>query len=144
MARLGTRAAALPSTHVIETMRPLPIERIAQAPAFVAGISIVRGTPTPVVDLGMLLDGEPLDAPRRLVTLRIPDGDRVVGVLVDDVIGLVTPPTSAASLPPLLADAGDRIDALAEVDGALLRVLEAGRCVPEEVWEALDSAGEQG
>src|SRR5205809_310773 len=48
-------ACALPLMHVIETMRPLPIEPMACALSFVRGISIIRGAPTPVVDLGALL-----------------------------------------------------------------------------------------
>jgi purine-binding chemotaxis protein CheW len=37
-------------------MRPLPIKPIAGTPGFVRGVSIIRGAPTPVIDLKALLD----------------------------------------------------------------------------------------
>jgi purine-binding chemotaxis protein CheW len=49
------RLCAVPLTHVIEIMRPLPVEPISDVPLFVQGVSIIRGIPTPVVDLGALL-----------------------------------------------------------------------------------------
>jgi chemotaxis signal transduction protein len=45
------RLCAVPLSHVIEIMRPLPVEPISSVPSFVQGISIIRGIPTPVVDL---------------------------------------------------------------------------------------------
>ena len=44
--------AALPLEHVVETMRPLPVEPLGDAPRFILGLSIVRGEPIPVVDVG--------------------------------------------------------------------------------------------
>ena len=53
---VGARACAFPLHHVAETMRPLPIKRVAGTPSFVCGVSVIRGTPTPVVDLKALLE----------------------------------------------------------------------------------------
>ena len=47
----GARACAIPLDYVAETMRPLPIEPVAGTPGFVRGVSVIRGAPTPVVDL---------------------------------------------------------------------------------------------
>jgi len=119
-------------------MRPLPIDPIPESPPFVAGVSIVRGSPTPIVDLGAFLDGEPLDGARRMVTLRIPDGDRIVGLLADEVLGLREPPPSSVSLAPLLGEAAaDRVERLAELDGGLLRILQAGAWITDDVWDHL-------
>ena len=68
--RVCTRLCAVPLAHVVETMRPLPVERIAGMPSFVRGVSIIRGVPTPVVDLGVVL-GTPGEAAERFVTLRL-------------------------------------------------------------------------
>jgi chemotaxis signal transduction protein len=46
---VGTRACAIPLHHVAETLRPLPIQSVAGMPNFVRGVSVIRGTPTPVV-----------------------------------------------------------------------------------------------
>jgi purine-binding chemotaxis protein CheW len=77
--RVQTRACAVSLTHVIEIMRPLPIEAIAGMPPFVLGVSIIRGTPTPVVDLGLIL-GAPGSGAERFVTLRL--GQRQVALSV--------------------------------------------------------------
>ena len=53
---VGSRACAFPLHHVAETMRPLPIKPVAGTPGFVCGVSVIRGTPTPVVDLNALLE----------------------------------------------------------------------------------------
>jgi len=79
---------AVPITHVIETMRPLPVEPISGVPSFVQGISIIRGIPTPVVDLGAIL-GTPGERPERFVTLRV--GDRQVALSVNAVVGVRDP-----------------------------------------------------
>ena len=43
--RVAARLCALPVRAVIEIMRPLALEPIAGAPAFVAGLAIIRGEP---------------------------------------------------------------------------------------------------
>src|SRR5207249_3999514 len=94
---------ALPLMHVIETMRPRPIEPVACALSFVRGISIIRGAPTPVVDLGALL-GTSDGAPGRFVTLRL--AGRQVALAVDAVVGVREfDALTLQKLPPLLAGA---------------------------------------
>jgi purine-binding chemotaxis protein CheW len=51
----SSRICAIPLTHVVETMRPLPVRGFSGSPEFVAGIAIIRGRATAVVDLGKLL-----------------------------------------------------------------------------------------
>jgi len=134
--RVQTRVCALPLVHVIETMRPLPIERIAGAPEFVLGVSIVRGVPTPVVDLGVAL-GAPGGVPGRFVTLCL--GDRQVALSVDAVLGIRDlDGASIRALPPLLQEASnDLIEAIGTLDAQILMVLRAGWVLPDEVWQDL-------
>ena len=129
-------ACALALMHVIETMRPLPIEPIACALAFVRGISIIRGAPTPVVDLGALL-GTSDGAPGRLVTLRL--GDRQVALAVDAVVGVREYDTlTLQKLPPLLDGASKEIiEAIGTLDEQMLMVLRAGWQLPDAVWQAV-------
>lgn len=137
----GARACALPLHHVAETMRPLPIEPIAGTPGFVRGVSVIRGAPTPVVDLTALLEGgQPSAAHGRFVTVKV--GERRVALGVDGVVGLrILASAQLGELPPMLRDvAADLIEAVGARDAQLLVVLRAARLVPDEVWMTLAAA----
>jgi purine-binding chemotaxis protein CheW len=137
---VGTRACAIPVEHVGETMRPLPIESIADMPEFIRGVSVIRGTAVPVVDLGALLQtSDRSDTYGRFVTVKI--GERRVAVAVDGVVGLRNLDlTQIGELPPLLRASDPRvIDAIGTCDAQLLIVLGAMRLVPDEVWMALEA-----
>ena len=138
---LGARACAFPLQHVAETMRPLPIEPIAGTPGFVRGVSVIRGLPTPVVDLKALLENSD-NSPSfgRFVTLKY-DARRVV-IGVDSVVGLRNlDAAQLGELPPLLQDVtADLIDLFGTLDAQLLLVLHAARIVPDEVWSTLAAA----
>ncbi|MEI9986942.1 MAG: chemotaxis protein CheW [Aliidongia sp.] len=76
--RAGGRLCALPLDGVREAMRPLPIDTMAHAPAFVLGLSIIRGTPVPVVDAGLLAGERPV-VPGRYVTVEVGGPDAGAG-----------------------------------------------------------------
>ena len=138
---VGARACAIPLHHVAETMRPLPVEPVAGTPAFVRGVSVIRGAPTPVVDLEALLEnGENSATHGRFVTLKV--GERRVAIGVDGVVGLRNLDSAQlGELPPMLRDvAADLIEAIGTRDAQLLVVLRAARIVPDEVWATLAAA----
>lgn len=160
--RSGGRLVALPARAVIETMRPLPIEPLRGAPRFVRGTSVVRGVPTPIVDLGALLGGRDGASARRLISVRAggrqqggrqqgreqqggeqQGSERQVGLLVDEVVGVRDGRAFAQrGLSPLLQGSSD--DAVREMgvlDGELLTVLREGCLVPEQAWEAVRAGG---
>ncbi len=138
---VGARACAFPLHHVAETMRPLPIKPVAGTPGFVLGVSVIRGTPTPVVDLKALLENSENSANYgRFVTLKLDDRRVVIGV--DSVVGLRNLDSAQlGELPPLLRDVtADLIESFGIRDAQLLVVLRAARIVPEEVWTTLAAA----
>lgn len=137
---IGTCSCAIPIQHVAETMRPLAIEPIAGMPAFIKGVSLIRGVPIPVVDLGALLQISDRSLTYgRFVTLKI--GARRAAVAVDGVVGLRKLDLGqVGELPPLLRAAGaEIIDAIGTCDAQLLIVLRAMRIVPDEVWTTLEA-----
>jgi purine-binding chemotaxis protein CheW len=137
--RAAGRAYALPVAHVIETMRALPLEKIAGAVEPILGMSIIRGAPTPVIDGGVAFAHSPSTA-ARLVTLRV--GDRTVAIAVDEVIGVRALNHEAMQFTPrvLHGAAGGALDRVGTLDGELLLVLEATRIVSTELLETLDAA----
>jgi purine-binding chemotaxis protein CheW len=134
---LNSCVCAVPLTHVIETMRPLPVEPISGVPSFVQGISIIRGIPTPVVDLGAIL-GTPGERAERFVTLRV--GDKQVALSVNAVLGVrdLDAIMTMRELPPLLQRASkDVVETIGTLDEQVLMVLRAGWELPDEVWQTM-------
>jgi purine-binding chemotaxis protein CheW len=143
---------AIPIAHVIEVTRPLPITRLPDAPSWVAGVSVLRGIATPVVDTRKLfsraaVSGEhdpavpandasnPPPAPR-WVALRI--DDRRVALAVDAVLRAHTlAPESNREVPPLLA-AARAITALGTLDSKLLMVLEGAQLLASDALATME------
>jgi len=138
--RQGACRVALPRPQVIETMRPLHVDPMSAMPPFVLGVSIVRGTPVPVVDVGILL-GRGGPAAGRWVT--VPVGNRSVALAVESVEGMQELPAEAfEAVPPLLRSAGDgAIAAIGALDAQLVVVLEGARLLTEEQWLAFTAHG---
>ena len=129
-----SRVCGFPLGHVIETMRPLPLTRLPESPAFVRGVAIIRGRSTPVVDLGLLLGGRESDGLGRFLTLRVDSGH--LALAVDEVVGIRGFPASVLHpLPALLGGLGDGVvERLAVLDSKLLMVLRSSRILPARVW----------
>jgi purine-binding chemotaxis protein CheW len=141
---VGRRTCAIPTSSVVETMRPLPVERLGRGPAFLRGVAVIRGAPVPVLDLDALLGGDGEAAAARFVVVRA-SADRRAALAVGAVLGVRDLPAEALEeMPPLLRQAtADAVDAIGTLDAALLVVLGSARLVPESVWEGL-AAGQAG
>lgn len=144
LVRVAARWCGLPLGHVIETMRPLPTQKVPGTPPFVAGVALVRGRRTPVVDLRRVFDESLPDEPRRMVTLRTgrpANGElRVVAVLVDEVAGVHRIHDAMGNgLPPLLGDATrGAVQDISRLDERLVTTLDAARIVPQDAWPLLE------
>jgi purine-binding chemotaxis protein CheW len=135
--RVRAMRVALPLKDVVETMRPLRVEPFSGAPPFVCGLSVIRGVPTPVVDLGTLLGSDERARPTRFVTLRV--GERRVALAVEGVEGVRDFPRQGAhELPPLLKDASvGLVAAVRTLDAELMLVLSAAKIISEQTWSML-------
>ena len=142
LCRVGSLICALPLQHVSETMRPLAIEPLAGMPSFVLGLSVVRGTPVPVVDAALLLGGALPSRPGRFVSVRV--GARGVVLAVDAVLGVrALARDSLEMVPPLLGDSSSEVvEAMGTLDSDVMLVLRSGRIVPPSAWATLQAAGE--
>jgi len=134
LVRIAGDRVGLPLRGVLETMRPPPCSPLQGAAPWVLGVSVIRGTPTPVVDLGRALGRDVAGSPserQRVVTVHA--GERTVALAVDEVLGIRRVlASSLQALPPLL-DPGDRlVEALGVLDEQLLLVLREGRLLPDD------------
>ena len=133
---MQNRVCAVPLTHVIETMRQLPIEPLAGVPAFVRGACIIRGKATPVVDCCAIMGMRSFDEDR-FVTIRV--GEKQVALSVGAVLGVrEIESSSAAGVSRLLQGvSNDLIETIGTLDGEFLMVLRSCWKLPDAVWHAL-------
>jgi purine-binding chemotaxis protein CheW len=134
---LQSCVCAVPLEYVIETMRPLAIEPLGGMPSFVLGVAIIRGIPTPVLDLGAVL-GKPNELAARFVTVRA--GDKQVALAVNRVLGIRDLETNVTirEIPALLQRASKEVvETIGTLDEQVLLVLRASWELPEEIWQAL-------
>jgi purine-binding chemotaxis protein CheW len=138
LARVQGTLCAFPLVDVIETMRPLPIEPLANTPDFVLGVARIRGVAVPVVRLSTLFQEKHFgDHSNRFVTIRV--GQRCVAVAMESVLGIADlSDQTFGNLPPLLQTGkAEFIQALSTLDNEFLVVLDAARIVPDSVWREL-------
>jgi purine-binding chemotaxis protein CheW len=127
IAKVGALMCAIPIAHVVETMRPLPVEPLGRGAAYVRGVAIIRGTPTVVIDTANLLATTSAGT-KRFVVVRT--ADRKAALMVDEVIDIRSL-GELGRLPPLIASAsGETIAAIGSIDAGLIVVLEAARLLP--------------
>ena len=134
--RAATFTCALNLGHVMEVMRPLPVERVAGAPEMVLGLSMIRGVPVPVVALAALFKGGS-SASTRFVVVRT--GGKQVALAVEMVLGIrELTANDYQALPPLLRNAAaGAVDTIGALDSELFFVLKTASIIPREVLELL-------
>lgn len=141
LARSQSWLCAIPINHVQETMRPLDVRPLVDMSGFVLGVSLIRGKPTPVVALSMLLSDSITDPIRRFVTLRV--AERTVALGVQEVLGIFDLKENELEvLAPLLQRAkADLIETVGAFDKQLVVVLKTVRLLSEDDWRAFKRQG---
>ena len=140
--RAGPLLCALDLDEIVETMRPLETRALAGTPSFVRGITVLRGVPTPVIDVSRLLGGAATtEQPDRYLAVRSERG--AVALATGEILGIRTveaEPTGGH--PALLGGRSTRLVAGVGILGTEpLLLLQSMRAVPDEVWEAAAAAG---
>jgi purine-binding chemotaxis protein CheW len=135
--RVGPTLCALGLETVVEIMRPLGTETLSGVPPFVRGLAVIRGASVPVLDLGLVLGQQAVEA-TRYVSLRVER--RTVALAVDAVVGIGRlDDATLTALPPLLREAsGEVIAKIGALDAGLLLVLAGARIAPPGLLERVD------
>jgi purine-binding chemotaxis protein CheW len=139
--RVREHLCALPLDHVVETMRLLPVKAFIGVPDAIRGLTVIRGEPTPVVEMGLFLDGV-AGSPTRFVTVRT--GTHCVALAVESIMGLhYFPLDIVKETPPLLREADTHaVAAVGTLDTELMLVLNTAHLVPDSVWELISTPGD--
>ena len=134
LVRVATHTCALNLAHVVEIMRPLPLEPVAGAPEMVLGLSMIRGTPVPVVALAAVFDSVGSLTTRWVV---VRTGNRQVALAVDTVPGVgAFAASSLSAMPPLMRHAASGVvEMIGDLDSELLFVLNTANLIPDELLE---------
>jgi purine-binding chemotaxis protein CheW len=137
--RAATLLCALPLSEVVETMRPLRTRPLAGTPAFVRGVSVLRGMPTPVIDVARLLTGTQAEI-QRYVAVRTERGP--VALATGAVLGVrATEAGPAQGHPALLGGATPLIAGVGTLGAEPLLLLQSMRAVDDDVWEKAAAVG---
>ena len=133
--RAGSLLCALRLDEVIETLRPLAVRPLAGTPAFVRGVTIMRGVPAPVIDVARLLGGEQAEV-ARFVAVRTERGP--VALATGAVLGIRATAAGAPSSPGTMIGGapGGLVAGVGTLDAEPVLLLQSMRVVPDEVWAA--------
>jgi purine-binding chemotaxis protein CheW len=127
----GAHLSAIPLADVVETLRPLPVERQPGMPEGVLGLAMVRGATVPVVDLAALFHDPPAPVSRWVL---VQAGARAVALAVTSVLGVralgegavAAGATTAAGL------VAPAVAAIVEEGTRAVRVLDVAYLLPAE------------
>ena len=86
---LADQAYAFPIERIREIVIPERITRTPQVPSYCEGVSNLRGSIIPIINLRTLFDLEPRERDADARTIVVHVGDRTMGCLVDDVTQVV-------------------------------------------------------
>jgi purine-binding chemotaxis protein CheW len=121
---LGDSEYALPLDRILEVLRMVAVTPLPGAPASVAGVIDLRGRVIPVLDLRTRLDLPPLAHTLRTPILIARGGDRVVGLIADEVVEMLGVFEDDIDGPETLGRTTAAIDAVARADGRLIMILD--------------------
>ena len=120
-------------THSIREIRGwAPVTPMPGSPPEILGISNLRGTAIPIVDLSIKLGMGPVAVTVRSAIVVIELGHLIIGLLVDGVSGMMSQPAAALQpVPPATAAYRDYADGILPHDQALICFLNMEKLFAE-------------
>jgi len=143
---LGEEHYAIDILKVQEIRDYENVTRLANAPAFIKGVSNLRGVIVPIVDLRIRFDLENATYDEQTVVVVVNVAERVIGVVVDRVSDVQTlapdqvkpPPEFGISLPL------HYIEGLGNVDGRMLILVDIEKLITSREMALMDQATADG
>ena len=111
---------------------------VPQAPAWLAGVINLRGHVIPVMDLRarLNLSRQSPGLNTRIIVVAL--GDRMIGLLADEVVEVLTRPEESIEPPDTLTRTADVVSAILRAEARLITVLDLERVI--DVTESLVQA----
>ena len=139
---VGGQVFGLDIGVIREIRKWAPVTRIPGLPRYVAGVTQLRGTILPVIDLALRLGWEPTICTQCHAIVIVEFDNRTCGLVVESVGDLVRIEQASLQPPPPLGDDGALrfIEGLATLPGRMVQVLDIEALAGGEMMAALDSA----
>jgi purine-binding chemotaxis protein CheW len=143
--QLADQRYAFRIEQIQEIVIPDQVTRIPQVMEYVEGVSNLRGTIIPIINLRKLfgIDPKPNDDESRTIVVNV--GDRTMGCTVDSVSQVMRiPAESIQSAPDIVASEGTAyVQGFAKLDGQLIILLDIDELLEPEKLEAVHQAARQ-
>jgi purine-binding chemotaxis protein CheW len=115
---------ALNVEKIVEGLRMVAITPIPESPDSVCGVINLRGRVIPILDLRRRLGLTPRPFDLRSPILVADDQDRFVGLVVDEVVQMLTLPANAIDGPEALGRSRQAVSAVARTGERLILILD--------------------
>jgi len=136
--KLHTGEFGIPITRVREIINLPEITRIPQSPPYLNGITNLRGSVIPVVNLKKLIKVPATQAGGTKVIV-IASGRITCGLLVDGITGVISIDEGAIEAPENLPQGhGDQVEGIAKLDRRLIILLDIKKLIPLEDMSLLE------
>jgi chemotaxis signal transduction protein/chemotaxis regulatin CheY-phosphate phosphatase CheZ len=149
--RLHTGEYAIPITRVREIVNLPMVTSLPQSPAYLRGVTNLRGNVIPLVNLRKLINiAENGNGGGKVIV--IVSGRLTFGIIVDGITGVLSIDENAIESPEGLSHAhSQEITGVAKLDGRLIVLLDTGKLIPlkdrsllEEVLAEVRDTGKDG
>lgn len=129
--RLGDALCGVDILRVQEINRQLELTPVPQAPAYVRGVTNLRGRVITVVDLGAKLglgEFQPGEHSRNVI---VSSQGELIGVLVDEIADVVPADADAVEPPPanVGGEQGSCFSGVVKLDGTLINIVDVERAL---------------
>ncbi len=136
---LGEEIFALEIKYVTEIVGVQPITPIPEVPEYVKGVINLRGKIIPVIDMRLKFRKPPIEYTDRTCIIVVDIEEMSVGLIVDNVVEVVTIPAGSI-VPPPDSRTGIQnryLKGIGMVDSKVILLLESSKILSEEDFEEL-------
>jgi purine-binding chemotaxis protein CheW len=136
---LGEENYGVEISAIESIIKMQPITKVPHSPSFVEGITNLRGTVLPVIDLRKRFDLPPAERSRdtRIVVTNL--GDKKVGMTVDSVSEVLTIQSNLVEPPPSMISSGhtEFLQGIVKISDRLIILLNLERILNDQEQESL-------
>jgi len=133
---LGNEFYGIEISHIQEIVRLQPMRSVPDAPSMIEGITSLRGTILPVIDMRRRLGAPPIEATPHSRLVVTDTGAATVALVVDGVSEILTILPDHLELPDSLTGSeSDLTLGVAKMDGRLIVILDPYALTPAQAAE---------